>query len=122
MGHESELSNKRSGMRDASMEDSASTFERMMEHHTDILPELMSVTSPELFLEKYQQLPGPDSEEGSPHFRVRIKGITSAYNGFMAFVRKVLRLKSTTWTAMIWGSAIFILKVIIRNSTSEYVF
>lgn len=100
-------------MMDASMEDSVSTFEGMMEHHTDILPELMSVTRSELFLEKFQQLPEPDSEEGSPHYRVRIEGVTAAYNGFIAFVDKVLRPKSATWPAMIWGSAVFILQVIV---------
>lgn len=95
------------------MEDSVSTFEGMMEHHTDILPELMSVTRSELFLEKFQQLPEPDSEEGSPHYRVRIEGVTAAYNEFIAFVDKVLRPESATWPAMIWGSAVFILQVIV---------
>ncbi|KFY21898.1 hypothetical protein V493_07015 [Pseudogymnoascus sp. VKM F-4281 (FW-2241)] len=97
-------------MKNASMEDSVSTFEEMMEHRTDILPELMSVTHFESFVEKFQQLPKPDLEDGDLHYRVRIDGVTTAYSGFMLFVDKVLRPKSVAWQAIIWGSAVFILK------------
>lgn len=93
------------------MEDSVSTFEEMMEHRTDILPELMSVTHSESFLEKFHQLPKPDSGDGDLHYRVRIDGVKTAYTGFMLFVDKVLRPKSAAWQAIIWGSAVFILKV-----------
>lgn len=102
------------GMKNGSMENSVSTFNRMMEHHTEILAELMSVTRSELFLNKFQQLSKPDSDEGNPHYRVRIEGVMAAYDGFIAFVEKVLRPKSGMWPAMIWGTAVFILKVIVR--------
>lgn len=98
-------------MKNASMEDSVSTFEEMMEHRTDILPELLSVTRSDSFLEKFKQLPKSDSEDGDPHYRVRIDGVRAAYTGFMLFVDKVLRPKSVAWQAIIWGSAVFILKV-----------